>query len=251
MARYCTVCNIKLSFFSRKPICKYCYETKYDYYFLKDNILEIVNLADDQLSKLTEFGSSSCMRFYDTLIKKYAINNRLGEEHIINLRRLSNSFSIPDKMIEFEERNKEDVVIQEIQDYIKWHKSLPEIDPECLEQLKFKMQDDETYHFTFPSALFQIETLASYQSAGRRIVNKGPKLKTKGNVLFTSKRFYYIPELEGKLLTLDYSKITKYNIDDPYLYIRKESREKAYLFFVTSASSKISMIILDYIFNKK
>lgn len=258
MARQCSICKIKLSFFYRKPICKHCQATKYDYYLINDNILKLIDLNDKQLTKLVEFGHMDCLYLYNLLFKKYLKYERLSKEHIASLRKISIIFSVEDKTLRYEQKNdleekknKERKELEDIKDLIKKTNRLPIINEYYFNQLKFKLSKNEKYFLSGHTNFYERQILSSYQSSGERIVERGPKLKSQGSFIVTWNTFYYIPKFEGSLITIDLSKIRTYDLDGNYLRIRKNGREKAYLFQMNSFILATCIVGLDFLFNRK
>lgn len=262
MARHCIICEIKLSFFYRKSICEHCQETKYNYYLIGDNILKLVELDDNQLTKLAQFGHSDCLYLYESLFQRYLENHRLTKERIKFLRKISSIFSVNDKTIRYERENdleEEEIkakkelqeVISKIRNEIKNNNKLPEINKEHFEQLKFPLSKNEEYFISGHTAFHEIEIISNYQSGGERFTERGKKLKSTGNFILTSNTFHYIPFREGRSLKIDLSKIIKYYSEGGWLSIRKDGRGKAYWFKMNSMLVPVCIIGLDFLFEKR
>lgn len=262
MARHCKICEIKLSFLYRKPICKHCYETKYNFYLIGDNISKLAELDDDQLTKLSKFPNFDCLHLYNLLFKKYLKNERLTKEQIKSLRKISIKLSLEDKTLRYErendledKRNKEKKELEEvknkIRNEIKNNNKLPKINIEYFEQLKFPLSKKEEYFIAGHAAFHEIQIVSSYQSYGERITEKGKKLKSKGNFILTSDTFHYIPFNEGRSLKINLSKIIKYYADGDWLIIRKDDRGKAYWFKMNSMMVPVCIMGLDFLFSRR
>ncbi len=258
MTRHCSICKIKLSFFYRKHICKDCQSTKYNPYLIGDNISKLPDLINEELTKLAQFGYMDCLHLYNLLFKFYVKNQRLSANQIESLRKISNVWSIEDRTLVYEERNKQEEIrnreiqkLKDIKDIIKKSNILPKINEDYFDQLKFSLSKNEKYFISGNTNYHQRQILSSYQSFGERITKKGSKLKSKGDFVMSWDKFYYIPKFDGNLITIDLSKIIKYDIDGNFLRIRKEGREKAYLFQMNSYLLEICKMGLDFLSKRK
>lgn len=258
MARHCKICKIKLSFLYRKSICKHCQETKYNYYLIGDNILELPNLVNEKLVKLSQFGDRDCYFLYNKLFKLYVKNIRLTPNQIESLRKISNACSLQDRTLEYERKNKQEEEekkerekIEDVRDLIKKTNNLPEINYDYFDQLKFPLPKNEKFFLVGKTRFHERQILSSYQSGGERITEKGPKLKSEGDFIVSWNKFYYIPKFDGRSITIDLSKIIKYDVNGSYLRIRIEGRQKAYLFQMNPFILTICIIGLDFLYNRR
>ena len=257
MARYCLLCDKKLSFFYRKPICKDCVETKYNHFFIRENILTLPDLPTPQLEELKKFGSDKILTLYETLLEKYTSDNIMTETEIANLEKVSNFFGIT-----AEENKHDDVILpHKVKNYLDKHGHLPSVNSDMFESFNLHFNGEELYNCGYCS-LYALKSYSRYipgsrgvsvygfkvgRVQGQRVSETLPAPKSEGKFVMTDKGFYYIPNTYGNMVKLPYNKIINYGGDDEFLHIYKNGRQSPYLFFMSLGNIKISLLGLDYL----
>lgn len=259
MARFCKLCNQKLSFFYRKPICKHCVSTKYDVWFTKKKILELPNSSDEEITQLTTFGIEKILPLYYKLLEEYISDNLMTEDEIIALDRVSRLL----KLTPLQSKHDEIILPHKIQNYINENDTLPVVSADHFKQMNMRISDDEKYFCCGFCHLYELGKQSEYirgsrgvsvfgvrgigRVEGQRVSHTVQRLKSKGDFVMTDKRFYYMPNTYGSVIKLDVLKIIKYDYDDEFLIIYKSGRQKPYLFFMNIGDIKICKIGMDFI----
>ncbi len=261
MARFCKICNKKLSFFYRKPICKHCISTKYDMWLVDQKILELPNRSDDDITQLTTFGVEKILPLYYKLLEEYISDNLMTEDEIIALERVSRLL----KLTPQQSKHDEIILPHKVKNYINENNELPTVNEDSFKQMNMRLSDDEEYFCSGSCDLYELGKQSEYvrgsrgvsifgvsgigRVQGQRVSHTVQRLKSKGDFVMTNKRFYYMPNAYGSVIKLDILKIVKYDYDDEFLIIYKSGRQKPHLFFMSIGMIKVCKIGIDFIVN--
>ena len=258
MAKFCSICETKLGFFYRKPICKHCISTKYDVWYVGGKILELPNLSDDKIIQLKKFGIEKFIPLYEKLLEEYTSDNIMTEDEIIALDRVSRLFNLSPKQTKHDEV----ILPHKVKNYIDNNHEFPTVNEDHFKQMNMKLSDDEKYFCSGYCHLYELGKESKYiagsrgvslygfkvgRVAGQRVSHTVQRLKTKGDFVMTDKRFYYMPNTYGSVIKLDILKIIKYDYNDEFLIIYKHGRQKPHLFLMGEGDMKICKIGMDYI----
>jgi len=262
LARFCSICENKLSFFHRAKICQHCQVTKFDAYFNKEKILKLPHLSDDELDKLKNFGILKTLKLYNRLLEAYLEDQIMTEEEIANLKKISSAFSLSTT------QSQEGTVIRphKIQNFITKYQKLPELGVEYFEDLNINLKENEKLFDSGSANLYERRAVSQYirgsrgvtvfgirgigRVQGQRVSHKEARIKSEGSYVITDKAFYYIPNMYGSMIKLKIDKILKYDYNDEFLYIFKHGRQNPYLFHMNFGDIKICVIGLNFIFGK-
>lgn len=258
MGRFCIICESKLGFLYRKPICKDCISTKYDIWFIGKKILELPNLSDDKIIELKKFDMEKFLPLYYKLLEEYTSDNIMTEDEINALDRVSKLFNLSP------EQNKHDEIIlpHKVKNYIDNNGGLPTVNQDHFNQMNMKLSDNEEYFCSGYCHLYELGKESGYIAGsrgvsvygfkvgrvqGQRVSHTVQRLKSKGDFVMTNKRFYYMPNTYGSVIKLDILKIIKYDYHDEFLIIYKHGRQKPHLFLMSEGDMKICKIGMDYV----
>lgn len=259
MARFCKICEQKLGFFYRHPICKHCISTKYDIWLIGKKILELPNKSDDEIKQIKLFGTEKFTPLYHNLLEEYTSDGIMTEDEIFALERVSRLFNLSSN------QSKEYSIIlpHKVKNHIEDADELPIVDADYFKQMNMQLSADEKYFCSGICNLYELGRQSTYvrgsrgvtvfgfrgigRVEGQRVSSTVKRQKSEGKFVMTDKRFYYMPNTYDSVIKLDILKIIKYDYDDEFLVIYKPNRQKPHLFHMSEGNIKICKIGMDFI----
>lgn len=260
MAKFCQMCDTKLSFFSCGQLCNECSQDHFvEWQTVKNDIKSLAGFTDERLENLRKFGKIPLIKLYSKLYEEFESDKELDETEIETLNRTQKQFDLTSDEIEYNNRVLPYIYVNNIRKTGK----LPVANLNLDVSVNFKK--DEVTHFGSFATVGELRSVrVGYQSGSRGVsirVMKGVSFragahrghvikedrivdKSQGTLIITNKRLFLVPSAGKKPVNIALNKIHYHRCYEDYLEVNKEGREKSHYFKMQPGAVTISGICL-------
>jgi len=279
MARYCQRCGKKLSWFSRRKICKECeaaeqaekarqiMELQQKKLIITQQIAESKELHDETIAFLKNQPRESLLEIYNRLYEKFTEDKEMDESEIDFLQKFQDTFGLTKEEVDYDTRVLPYIYVWAI----RTKGILPKVDLNT-GSLNIVFKKDEIIHFATTCVLKEWRTVTLGYSGGSQGVSirvmkgvtyrvgahRGHLVKdqmyveiARGVLVITNQRLLFVPVSGSKQINVSLNKIVSYQCFENGVELYVERREKGYLFvFFNSSAVEIFGLCLGFLLEK-
>jgi len=267
MAKYCSHCGKKLSFFAFDLICKDKESSEIERSKLEAEISKTKNITDNQVESLKKLIKRDALKLYETIYSDFESDAELNEQEIKTLQKIQKRAQLTNEEVKYNERVRPYAYALILKKEGKLPE--PELNLEGVGQIIFKK--NEVVHFADAAILRELRSIRLGYRGGSHGVSiriaKGVRYRvgahkghiekedryvetSRGFLLVTNQRLFLHPLPGHKPLSIPLNKILSYQCFQNGMEIYKEGREKGYFFSMDSSSVEIFGLCLSHLLNQ-
>lgn len=267
MGKQCVMCDDKMGIFSKGNTCKTCIPFFAEWNNVRENIMTLRSMSDEQLSELHRFGKIPLRKLWYKLYDFLESDNEITGSEIDILDKMKDKFNLTDEDVHYIDK----ILPYVYADYLKTTGTLPVHNPSDIMDVPFLLKKNELLHLACPATLKEIRVVnLGYEGGSQgfsfRIAKgvsyrvgsfRGHAIKedrwmpiSSGHLAITNQRIMLIPSAGGKQVDIPIDKINFYRCYSNGLQMYKSGREKGYFFEMQYGLIETAGIILGELTNQ-
>jgi uncharacterized Zn finger protein (UPF0148 family) len=266
MARFCSNCGKKLSFFSGETLCKECRaaqeaeiakkkaELSAELSNVQGEIVKNKDITEQQIELLKKQDKKSLIGVYSKVYEAFEADEELDESEMNALKKIQDAFNLSNDEVNFDDRVRPYIYVYAI----KKEETLPRVNLQIEGSSPVILKKGEVVHFADNAVLKEVKSVSLGYSGGSHgvsfplgggiryrvgayrghMVREDQLLETsRGTLIISNQRLFLHPSGGHKPLSIPLNKILSYEGFEDGIEVYKEGREKGYFFSIDKSSS--------------